>query len=329
MQDRTAYKYSPGPRTIVDGKITSLLSPVRVAGASTTGYSNLPSSWSQSQSWIRKYRKTGARVLRPHHIDKMLLDNAAHKDRFQLFLNAGRYYGVPAILEACSEAFDKSKLAQGDFTQWYPYLDLLFGMDLSNVVMMTPVNEPHPTSPEVFAMQVKELRKRGYKGIVFGSNANIQGGEYGDCEDSHNYTGLPEFRDGKRYVYNCAYPEWSSKREGGTGELTYLTNLPRIVTECGMLAGPQRGASDVRFYEDCIEKKIQKGDEVVIRNVQVTIAFAFCTDASDWNSNTSPERDYNAFINEPVRMEAFGWFVDRLNGLEKAEVYPTSPTFVG
>ena len=151
MQDRTAYKYSPGPWTIVDGKITSLLSPVRVAGASTTGYSNLPSSWSQSQGWIRKYRKIGLRVGRPHHIDKMLLDNAAHKDRFQLYLNAGRYYGIPMMLEGMSEGFDKSKLAAGGFTGWTSYLDLLFSMDLGNVVAMCPVNEPAPTSPEVFA----------------------------------------------------------------------------------------------------------------------------------------------------------------------------------
>ena len=312
MTDRTAYKYSPGPWTIVDGKITSLLSPVRVAGASTTGYSNLPSSWSQSQSWIRKYRKTGARVLRPHHIDKMLLDNAAHKDRFQLFLNAGRYYGVPAILEACSEAFDKSKLAAGDFTQWYPYLDLLFGMDLSNVVMMTPVNEPAPTSPEVFAMQVKELRKRGYKGIVFGSNASQMPGEYGEVEAAHVYTGHPQYKNGQRYFFNVSYPDWSDQVQRKTG-------LPYCVMECGAIyPNPQRGGSDVRLYEHLISI-----------GAQVIIPFALCTAPEDWSDSTPYDRDWFAFKNDPQRRESFDWLVQRLNGLGSVEVYPTSPTFAG
>ena len=295
---------------------------VRAAGAATTGYANLPSSWSQAQTWMRKYRKIGLRVGRPHHIDKMLLDNAAHKDRFQLYLNAGRYYGIPMMLEGMSEGFDKSKLAAGDFTGWTSYLDLLFSMDIGNVVAMCPVNEPLPTSPEVFAMQVKELRKRGFKGLVFGSNANIQGGEYGELEDSHNYTGHPEVKDGKLVYYDCSYPEWSNV-------LTYKTNLPRIVTECGMLKGPQQGGSDVRFYDDCQPKEVVINGAYAVRSCQVVIAHALCTSWEDWSSNTSEDRDYQAFINNPVRMRALDWLVQRMAGqVEPTYLYNTSPTYV-
>jgi hypothetical protein len=314
---------------------------VLVAGYSTTGSSCFPTSSTQAHAWLRKHKRNGARLIRPHHIDKFLIANwGAHGPRLNYYFGAAKSKGIPLAVEFCSEAFEKSRLAKGDFAGWSEHVKRFCGdVDLSNVVMACPVNEPAPTSQAVFDAQCELIRKAGYKGLLFGSNASIQGGPMGEIETAHVYAGHPEKKEVNgqtiRYAFAVKYPNWSTWNkqypDGTAGFERLDKSKPLAMLEGGSpWPNPFRQESEIALYS-----------RMLTLGAQAILPYAYATSHEDMLSGVAIDRDPEGWpmAADEARMEAFRWLACKMQGVEYVmnagvpleavpdPFYPNAPTF--
>lgn len=295
----TVIPYNPAPwriegKTIFDG----LGKRVSAGGVSVCGYSNYPKSKAEATAWAKKIAALGVRVYRAHKVDGGFYDNwNSHSQRFQWLLDALEKLGIPVIMEvaATHEYWDYAALSRGELARFQAMADKLATLRLSNVVAMTPVNEPNPTGPEVFQAQYDYLRKAGYKGLIFGSNAMVQGGSYGDFANGHYYCGL-ESHDPKRF-FEIEYKDqpWNHPK---------VQNLPVVATEIGHFwPASTRYQSEWQIVESLLRI-----------DAQVILMFALIDNVDEWTTAKKPI-DKDSFHNDPDRMENLARLVHRMGNV--------------
>lgn len=300
--DQSLNPVFPAPWTVENGILKSRGIPVKAPGYNIDGYACLPSSKTQATSWASAHKKRGCRAVRLHHIDVALRENwDAHSVRLQGKLDSLKAKGIPAVLDFMSSthsplSFDKRRIAAGDFTGWKDYVYKLCSLDLSNVVLACPVNEPEPTTEDVFAAQWDLIRSAGYEGLIYGSNPqfNIPGG-IGDVWDSHCYVDHPRGPIFKDTLYNGTFLDKPLPPPG----------VPFVCSELGCLyPSSTRGESERQAVDDLIAK-----------NCHAVFMYSLATNASHYLAS-SKALDQYAFHSDPERMDTWMHLVARMNGRE-------------
>ena len=276
-------------------------------GAKLTGGACFPSTPSQAASWASKLHRGGYRAVGLHHLDIPAQEWGLSLERVAWLLMACARKGIAGFIEFRSQK------------PWNEqYVSQL--CKLPNVVAASPSNED---IDDHFDERSEFVRKHGFGGKLFRSNAGIQGGEFGDLEDCHIYTGYPRIWETGKWFFDCKYPEWSDTLER-------KSDLDLIVTECGTLyPNPQRYESDVAIYQRCLDL-----------GAKVVMPFALCTNEWDWNSGGKIGRDWFSYGNDPQRMDAVSWLASKLIGKSYIPftgdaamryapemIFNTSPTF--
>lgn len=296
-----SYPHFPAPwRVLKDHIVDATGMIVRAAGVNGVGYTNLPLTVREANFRATKLDQLGVRVFRPHHMDLPLRDNPqSHGERFQLWLNALKKKKIPVILETASSQFSKEKLAEGDpdeTAKWKAYVDQLFKLDLSNVVAICPVNEPAPTSEKVYQAQHDYIRSKGYKGIIFASNAMIAGGPFGDVADIHLYCGLHGQPHDQFLEIEFKDEPWNHPKP---------QTLPIIATEIGHFwPASTRYQSEWQIIESLLKV-----------DAQVIIMYALINHDDEWKVGSKIPLSQNSFANDPERMETLARLVNRMAGV--------------
>jgi len=285
--------FHPAPWSIVDNRIVDGAGKVvSAAGVNVCGYANLPTTKSQATTRAKKVAALGIRVLRAHHMDGPLLDNPqSHGERFQWWLDALKKQGIPVIIEFASSRFEKAQVVAGDSAEWFSYVRQVCSLDLSNVVAACPVNEfPSPTM--AYLEMEAWIRKCGYKGLIFGSNAIVQGGEMGDFANGHFYCGLEGQKDDEFFEIEYKDQPWNHPKP---------QPLPVVATEIGHFwPASTRYQSEWQIVESLLKVK-----------AQVIIMFAYVDNMDEWTSAKKPI-DKDSFHNDPDRMETLARLVHRM-----------------
>jgi hypothetical protein len=279
-----------------------------VAGYSVCRDACLPTSTQKATAWAKRHRKNGARIVRLHKFDAYL-NSDTNYTQLQWMLNALKRQGIVASIEFSCE---RPLTVEG--------IQRLCRLDLSNVVLAAIKNE---TVLEDYAKWEAVIRDSGYTGLLFGSNASMMGGEFGDCESLHLYVGHPR----GDYFFDCSYPDHSD-HNAEPNDLIRKTNLPFCVMECGTVyPNPQRGMSDVKMYQKFLEL-----------GASVVCTFAYCSSA--WSMDASFGEDMWGIAADPPRLMAFQWLAQKMQGIdavpfsnglravsEPDAVYTSSPTW--
>jgi len=272
---------------------------VSAASVNVLGYSNLPRSYQQADAWARKIDDLGVRVYRAHHLDGPFLDNpGAHLPRFQLLLNSLKKVKIPVIIEFASTRFDKIKLARGDPVEtkrWQDYVKQFCSLDLSNVVLTFPVNEPSSTPQAIFDAQYKFIRSAGFKGLIAGSNSMVQGGPAGDVADGHYYCGLEGQKPNEFFEIEYKDQPWNHPKP---------QELPVVATEIGHFwPASTRYVSEWQIIESLIEV-----------DAQIISMFALIDNDDEWTNAKKPITK-DSFFNDPERLENLARLAHRMAGV--------------
>lgn len=292
----------PAPwRLGANGLIDAEQKRVLAAGVNGVGYTNLPLSVKEADSRATTLDKLGVRVFRPHHMDLPLRDNPrSHGERFQRWLDALKRKKIPVIMETASSQFSKEKLALGEPTEtarWKAYVDQLFKLDLSNVVAICPVNEPAPTSEKVFRAQYDYIRSKGFKGLIFASNAMIARGPQGDVADIHLYCGLHGQPHDQFLEIEFKDEPWNHPKP---------QRLPIIATEIGHFwPASTRYQSEWQIIESLLKV-----------DAQVIIMYALINHDDEWKVGSKVPLSQDSFANDPERMETLARLVNRMAGVD-------------
>lgn len=284
----------------IDGLKDGEQKRVMAAGVNGVGYTNLPLTVKEANARATMIDKLGVRVFRPHHMDLPLLDNPrSHGERFQLWLDALERKKIPVIIEGASSQFNKELLAAGDpaeTARWKAFIDYLFTLRLSNVVAICPVNEPAPTSEAVYQAQHDYIRSKGYKGIIFASNAMIAGGPFGDVADIHLYCGLHGQPHDQFLEIEFKDEPWNHPKP---------QSLPIIATEIGHFwPASTRYQSEWQIIESLLKV-----------DAQVIVMYALINHDDEWKGKKRP-LDHNSFAGDPERMETLSRLVNRMAGVD-------------
>jgi hypothetical protein len=279
-----------------------------VAGYSVCRDACLPTSTQKATAWAKRHKRNGCRLLRAHKFDGYLTSDLAYQ-QFQWFLNALQRQGIKVAIEYSCE---RPLTVEG--------IRRLNRLDLSNVVMAAIKNE---TVLDDYAKWEAVIRDSGYTGLLFGSNASMMGGEFGEVESIHTYCGHPR----GDYFFDCSYPDHSD-HNAEPNDLVRKTSLPFCVMECGTVyPNPQRGMSDVKMYQKFLEL-----------GASAICTFAYCSSA--WSMDASFGEDMWGIAADPPRLMAFQWLAQKMQGIdavpfsnglravpEPDAVYLSSPTY--
>lgn len=289
LNDLTSFPTFPAPWSVVDNHIVDATGKiVSACGVNICGYANLPTTKSQSTTRAKKLLSMGIRVVRVHHIDVLLQENwDAHSLRLQWWLDSLKKVGIPVITEVWSQA---------EMTKWGECADRLLKLDLSNVVAICPRNEVPSSS---IAGQIEYLRKGGYKGLIFGSNSMVQGGEPGELANAHIYHGGDNLKIGE---FNRS--TYDTRINGMHSPYLKPQSLPVIITETGQnWPSPNRRQSEQNIIDHCLSI-----------GAQVICMFALATRPEHWSSTWMGVEfgDSLCFAGDPERMQTLEYLAHRM-----------------
>jgi hypothetical protein len=295
----------------------------KAAGYTIARTSALPTSYQQATAWAKRHRRNGARVLRIHHVDKLLKADPLNFKYLQYGLDAAQRQEIPCAIEFASET-----------PLEVSYIQALCKLNLSNVPLAAIANEAVLWEYDKWAAVARDC---GFAGRLFGSNASIMAREFpgvafGDVESAHVYTGHPvENPKGAppgKYFFNCSYPEHSNHNADPNELIRLRPDLPYCVMECGAIyPNEDRGMSDVRLYR----KLMSLGASLIV---------PYCYASSSIGmGNLAMGVDEWGFSAEPLRFMAFQYLAQVMagipavpfsNGLQAepaiGAVYESSPT---
>jgi len=260
-----------------------------VPGFSVCGYANLPRSTAEAARWAATYAKLGARVYRAHKIDVPLKDNpTSHIPRFQWLLDALKKKGIPVLLEV---------IADRPASEFQGALANLARLDLSNVVGISPINEPQTEYD--FDTLYALIRAIGYKGLIFGSNSVIQGAKGGVCHpgelsDAHVYCGLEGQQPGEYFEIEYKAQTWN-----------HPVSQIDIATEIGH---PPPATTRGRSEDQIIDVLFDRG-------CRCFVMFALLDRPELWSTSTDTNNlRLEAACQDPLRMETWRRLVQRCVG---------------
>lgn len=304
LNDYSSFPTFPSPWTVRDGGIYAANGLfVRAPGSNYLGYTNIPSTKAQATLRAKQVKARGERLWRMHKIDKMLIDNwESHSVRLQWQLDACQKQGIPVTIEFNSEFISNKDIASGGYSQFKTFLKLLGSLNLSNVVMASPLNEFELNQAQYdgACAMIRDFGK--YEGILFSSNAvvdqmhtdrKVATGDLADCHIYCGHEGQP-----RNTFMEIRYKDqsWNHPK---------AQTLPVIATETGHLA-----PSSTRFESERDIYKVLLGI-----NAQVICAFAYASAESHWSSQVQPI-DMYGYHNDIQRLEAFEWLVNKMAGKE-------------
>jgi predicted TIM-barrel fold metal-dependent hydrolase len=289
----------------------------KVAGYSIDRQACLPTSHQRATAYAKRHRKNGSRLLRFHHIDKLIKSDPLNELYLQYMLDAAQRQGIPCAIEFASET-----------PLEVPYIQRLCKLDLSNVPLAAITNEK-ALDTATYAKWEAVIRDAGFTGRLFGSNAWIMGGEFGSIESAHIYTGHPE----RGYFFNTSFPEHSTHNSEPNLIARRRPDLPFCVMECGArYPNEDRGMSDVRLYRRLAQPDL---------DARIVCPYTFSSSdigmgavelgVDGWGLSADSQR-FGAFQYAAQLMQGISDAVPFSNGLRAmpaiGALYENSPTYV-
>jgi hypothetical protein len=290
-----------------------------VAGYSVCRDACLPTSTQKATAWAKRHKRNGARLVRLHKFDAYL-NSDTNYTQLQWMLNALKRQGIVASIEFSCE---RPLTVEG--------IQRLCRLDLSNVVLAAIKNE---TVLPDYAKWESVIRDSGYTGLLFGSNASMMGGEFGDVESAHLYVGKIIKNDAGEIelFFNCQFPNHTDHNDEPNLILRRRPDLPYCIMEAGTpYPNPQRGYSDVLLYDYALRSRGNGG-----LGASVVCSFCYASSALGMGDLEIGVDEWG-LPHDPLRMMAFqwlalgGWPYVPFSNMMQAEfapdaLYLTSPT---